>query len=47
MKKIILIGGSGILGKYYAKKLSENNQVHVADIGLKKEDQEIADIIIS
>ena len=36
MKKIILIGGSGILGKYYAKKLSENNQVHVADIGLKK-----------
>ena len=36
MKKIILIGGSGILGRYYAKKLSLNYQVHVADIGLKK-----------
>jgi len=34
-KKIFLIGGSGILGKYYAKKLSLNNQLHVADIGLK------------
>tara|TARA_A100001388_G_scaffold269484_1_gene245831 strand:- start:1389 stop:1517 length:129 start_codon:yes stop_codon:yes gene_type:complete len=36
MKKIILIGGSGILGRYYAEKLSLNYQVHVADIGLKK-----------
>jgi len=36
MKKIILIGGSGILGKYYAEKLSLNNEVHIADIGLKK-----------
>ncbi len=35
MKKIILIGGSGILGKYYAKELSIKNQVHVADVGLK------------
>lgn len=37
MKKIILIGGSGILGKYYAEKLSLNNEVHAADISLKKE----------
>ena len=35
MKKIFLIGGSGILGRYYAKKLSHGNQLHVADIGLK------------
>jgi NAD(P)-dependent dehydrogenase (short-subunit alcohol dehydrogenase family) len=36
MKKIILIGGSGVLGKYFAEKLSLNNELHVADIGLKK-----------
>jgi 3-oxoacyl-[acyl-carrier protein] reductase len=35
VRKIILIGGSGILGKFYAKKLSVNNQIHVADVGLK------------
>ena len=33
-KKILLIGGSGVLGKYFAKKLSEKNEVHVADIFL-------------
>ena len=37
MKKICLIGGSGLLGKYYAKKLSIDNEVHVADIGLKNQ----------
>lgn len=41
MKKIILIGGSGVLGKHFAQKLSKNNLVHVADVGLKKE--QIAD----
>jgi 3-oxoacyl-[acyl-carrier protein] reductase len=35
MKKICLIGGSGVLGKYFKKKLSINNELHVADIGLK------------
>ena len=35
MKKIILIGGSGILGKYYSKELSNEYNLHVADIGLK------------
>ena len=35
MKKICLIGGSGILGKFFAKKLSKNCELHVADIGLK------------
>lgn len=39
MKKIILIGGKGILGKYYAKKLSLKNKVFVADIGLKNKKQ--------
>tara|TARA_B100000700_G_C14832279_1_gene755131 strand:- start:176 stop:919 length:744 start_codon:yes stop_codon:yes gene_type:complete len=37
MKKICLIGGSGVLGKYYADQLSLDNEVHVADIGLKNE----------
>ena len=36
-KKICLIGGSGILGKYYAEQLSKKHEVHVADIGLKNE----------
>ena len=35
MKKICLIGGSGVLGKFFLKKLSKNNELHVADIGLK------------
>ena len=35
MKKICLIGGSGVLGKYFVKQLSKKNEVHVADIGLK------------
>lgn len=35
MKKICLIGGSGVLGKFFAKKLSKNYELHVADIGLK------------
>ena len=35
MKKICLIGGSGVLGKYFVKKLSKKNELHVADIGLK------------
>ena len=39
MKKIILIGGKGILGKYYAKKLYLKNKVFVADIGLKNKKQ--------
>ena len=37
MKKICLIGGSGVLGKYYAKQLSQKNEVHIADIGLKNQ----------
>ena len=37
MKKICLIGGSGVLGKYYAKHLGQKNEVHVADIGLKNQ----------
>ena len=37
MKKICLIGGSGVLGKYYAKYLGQKNEVHVADIGLKNQ----------
>ena len=36
-KKICLIGGSGILGKYYAEQLSKKHEVHVADIGLKNQ----------
>ena len=35
MKKICLIGGSGVLGKYFAKQLSLGSELHVADIGLK------------
>lgn len=35
MKKICLIGGSGVLGKYFTKQLSQKNELHVADIGLK------------
>lgn len=35
MKKICLIGGSGVLGKFFAKRLSEKHELHVADIGLK------------
>lgn len=35
MKKICLIGGSGVLGKYFVKQLSKKNELHVADIGLK------------
>ena len=35
MKKICLIGGSGVLGKYFAKRLSKKNELHVADIGFK------------
>ena len=37
MKKICLIGGSGVLGKYFATQLSKENELHVADIGLKNE----------
>ena len=35
MKKICLIGGSGVLGKHFVKQLSQKNELHVADIGLK------------
>ena len=35
MKKICLIGGSGVLGKHFVKQLSIKNELHVADIGLK------------
>ena len=35
MKKICLIGGSGVLGKHYVNQLSLDNEVHVADIGLR------------
>ena len=35
MKKICLIGGSGVLGRHFVKKLRANNELHVADIGLK------------
>ena len=35
MKKICLIGGSGVLGKYFVKQLCKKNELHVADIGLK------------
>jgi len=35
MKKICLIGGSGVLGKHFVKQLSKKNELHVADIGLK------------
>lgn len=35
MKKICLIGGSGVLGKYFTEQLSQENELHVADIGLK------------
>jgi NAD(P)-dependent dehydrogenase (short-subunit alcohol dehydrogenase family) len=35
MKKICLIGGSGVLGKYFARQLCKKNELHVADIGLK------------
>ena len=34
-EKICLIGGSGILGRYYASQLSKEYEIHVADIGLK------------
>ena len=34
-KKIILIGGTGVLGKYFSNELSKKNQLHVADISLK------------
>tara|TARA_A100001035_G_C27702983_1_gene463426 strand:- start:29 stop:787 length:759 start_codon:yes stop_codon:yes gene_type:complete len=34
-RRILLIGGSGVLGKYFAEQLSKNNEVHVADIFLK------------
>ena len=40
-KKICLIGGSGILGKYYAEQLSKNHEVHVADIGLKNQQKTV------
>ena len=36
-KKICLIGGSGILGKYYAEQLSKIHEVHVADVGFKNQ----------
>jgi len=35
MKKICLIGGSGVLGKYFVRQLSKKNELHVADIGFK------------
>lgn len=35
MKKICLIGGLGLLGKHFGKQLSQKNELHVADIGLK------------
>jgi len=35
MKKICLIGGSGVLGRHFVKQLSVKNELHVADIGLK------------
>jgi NAD(P)-dependent dehydrogenase (short-subunit alcohol dehydrogenase family) len=35
MKKICLIGGSGLLGSYFVKQLSLKYELHVADIGLK------------
>ena len=35
MKKICLIGGSGLLGKYFAQQLRKKNELHVADIGFK------------
>ena len=34
MKKICLIGGSGVLGRHFVKQLSVKNELHVADIGL-------------
>ena len=34
-RKILLIGGSGVLGRYFAEQLSRKNEVHVADIFLK------------
>ena len=37
MKKICLIGGSGVLGKYFVTQLSKENELHVADIGLKNQ----------
>ena len=36
-KKICLIGGSGILGRYYTEQLSKIHEVHVADVGLKNQ----------
>ena len=35
MKKICLIGRSGVLRKYFTEQLSQENELHVADIGLK------------
>ncbi|MDB3987474.1 SDR family oxidoreductase [Candidatus Pelagibacter sp.] len=35
MKKICLIGGSGVLGKHFVKELSLKNELHVADVGLR------------
>jgi len=35
MKKICLIGGSGVLGKHFVKQLCKKNELHVADIGLR------------
>ena len=35
MKKICLIGGTGVLGSYFLKRLQKKNELHVADIGLK------------
>ena len=34
MKKICLIGGTGILGKYFSSQLSRHNELHIADISL-------------
>jgi 3-oxoacyl-[acyl-carrier protein] reductase len=34
MKKICLIGGTGILGKFFVSQLSKQNELHVADINL-------------
>ena len=35
MKKICLIGGTGVLGSYFLKRLQKKNELHVADISLK------------
>ncbi len=35
MKKICLIGGTGVLGTHFLKKLQKHNELHVADLSLK------------